>query len=76
MAHGGRSTAAAIVTLGLAVSVLPILIRVLPPLASTTRTGSRLAYSSVAVVGIGLYVVAVASWFSSAARNFGRCCAA
>jgi hypothetical protein len=61
MVHGGGPTAAAVVTIGLALSILPILIGVLPPLASRTRTGSRLAYSSVTIVGIALYVVAVAA---------------
>ena len=61
MVHGGGSTAARAVAVGLGLSVLPILIRVLPPLARRTRTGERLGYSSITVIGLALYAVAVAA---------------
>jgi hypothetical protein len=60
MAHGGGSTAARGVTIGLALSILPILLRVLPPLAMKTQTEDGLAYSWVTAVGLVVYVVAVA----------------
>ena len=60
MVHGGGSTAARAVAVGLGLSVLPILVRVLPPLARRTRTGERLGYSSITIIGLALYVVAVA----------------
>jgi hypothetical protein len=41
MLHGGDRTAAAALLIGLAVSILPILLRVLPPLRRDLRTDTR-----------------------------------
>ena len=57
--HREGSTAAIAVTVGLALSLLPILIRVLPPLVGEARVGERRGYSTVTVVGLLLYVTAV-----------------
>jgi hypothetical protein len=60
IAHEGGSLAASLVTVGLALSVLPILLRVLPPLAKDAATNARDPDYSVTVVGLLLYAVAVA----------------
>jgi glucose-6-phosphate-specific signal transduction histidine kinase len=60
MAHEGKSWAASAVTVGLAVSLLPILLRVLPPLARNAATLERDANYGVTVVGLVLYTAAVA----------------
>jgi hypothetical protein len=57
----GQSGAAIGVTVGLAVSLLPILIRVLPPLAKDARTSERDPDYAVSVVGLFVYVVVVGS---------------
>jgi hypothetical protein len=47
-------------TIGLAVSLLPILLRVLPPLGRHTETDQRDPQFAVTVVGLALYAAAVA----------------
>jgi hypothetical protein len=59
--EGGGTLTATAVTLGLAVSALPILIRVLPPLVDVDRTDGRRRYSGEATVGLVLYVAAPAA---------------
>jgi hypothetical protein len=49
------------VTVGLAVSVLPILVRVLPPLVREAHADQPRQYSSVTIAGLVLYVVGVAT---------------
>jgi hypothetical protein len=60
MADEGPKWAAQAVTVGLAVSVLPILLRVLPPLAKDATTNERDPDYAVTVVGLFFYVVVVA----------------
>jgi hypothetical protein len=60
MAHQGQSWAATAVTVGLALSLLPIFFRVLPPLARDAATNKRDADYAVTVVGLLAYVVLVA----------------
>jgi hypothetical protein len=62
MADEGPRWAALAVTVGLAVSVVPILLRVLPPLAKDAVTNQRDPNYAVAVLGLFLYVVVVASF--------------
>jgi uncharacterized membrane protein len=50
---------AVLVTLGLAVSVLPILLRVLPPLQRDARTQQRRPHYWITVLGLVLYTVIV-----------------
>ena len=57
--HREGSTSAIAVTVGLALSLLPILIRILPPLVGEARVGERAGYSTVTAVGLLLYVTAV-----------------
>jgi len=52
--------AALAVTVGLAISLIPILLRVLPPLAKDASTDKRDPDFAVAVLGLILYVVVVA----------------
>jgi hypothetical protein len=59
MVHGGGRTIATAVSVGVALSALPILIRVLPPLSGVSKTGDPRRYSTVTVVGLLLYVAAV-----------------
>ena len=59
MAHEGGSEAAIAVTIGVALSLLPILARVLPPLAMHARPGGGYSYSAVTIVGLVLYLAAV-----------------
>ena len=47
--------------LAVAVSILPILLRVLPPLRRDLQTGERPRYVVVTVVGVVVYVVLVAA---------------
>jgi hypothetical protein len=51
--------AATLVTAGVAISLLPILMRVLPPLARDARTRERDPEYAVTLVGLSLYVVVV-----------------
>jgi hypothetical protein len=60
IANKEGSWAATGVTIGLALSLVPILLRVLPPLAKDAATHERDANYSVTVAGLMLYTVAVA----------------
>ena len=60
MADEGPRWAALLVTIGLAISLLPILLRVLPPLAKDATADERNPDYWVTVVGMFLYVVVVA----------------
>jgi hypothetical protein len=60
IADEGPKWAALVVTIGLAVSLVPILLRVLPPLAKDAATKERDPDYAVTVVGLLLYVVVVA----------------
>jgi hypothetical protein len=60
MADEGPKWAALGVTIGLAVSLIPILLRVLPPLGTDAATNKRDPDYAVTVVGLLLYVVVVA----------------
>jgi len=61
IAHHGQSRAAAAVTVGLALSLLPILLRALPPLARDAATNERDPEFAVTVAGLLLYTLAVAA---------------
>jgi hypothetical protein len=56
--HGSGSGAAAAVTAGLALSIVPILLRVLPPLARGARSGGHEDQRAVTVLALVLYVLA------------------
>jgi hypothetical protein len=58
--EGGGRWAAILVTVGLAVSVLPILLRVLPPLRRDAQTRQRDPHYLITVLGIVLYAAVVA----------------
>jgi hypothetical protein len=60
MADEGPKWAALLVTIGLAVSLIPILLRVLPPLAKDATTNERDPDYAITVVGLFFYVVVVA----------------
>jgi hypothetical protein len=60
IAHHGGSASATAVTVGLALSVLPILLRVLPPLAGHTSSGRGRSDSAATIVGLILYGVSLA----------------
>jgi len=60
MADEGPKWAALVVTVGLAVSLVPIVLRVLPPLAKDAKTNERDPDYAVTVVGLVFYVVVVA----------------
>ena len=60
MLQGGDRTAAAALLVGLAVSILPILLRVLPPLRRDLQTDERPRYVVVTVIGVIVYVGLVA----------------
>jgi hypothetical protein len=62
MADEGPRWAALAVTVGLAVSLTPILLRVLPPLAKDAATDERDPNYGVTVVGLLLYVAVVAGF--------------
>ena len=57
--HREGTTTAIAVTLGLALSLLPILIRVLPPLIEEARDDAGRTYSTVTAVGLVSYGIAV-----------------
>jgi glucose-6-phosphate-specific signal transduction histidine kinase len=59
IADGGKALTATLVTTGVAISLLPILIRVLPPLARDARTSARDPDYAVTVVGLFVYVFVV-----------------
>jgi heme/copper-type cytochrome/quinol oxidase subunit 4 len=60
MADEGPKWAAVAVTIGLAVSVVPILLRVLPPLTRDAATNERDPNYSTTILGLILYVASVA----------------
>ena len=57
--EGRGRWSAVLVTVGLAVSLLPILLRVLPPLHRDARTQQRDPHYWMTVLGLGLYAVIV-----------------
>ena len=59
IANDGPKWAALAVTVGLAISLLPILLRVLPPLARDAATNERDPHHVVTVLGLVLYVAVV-----------------
>jgi hypothetical protein len=62
IADEGPRWAAFAVTVGLAVSIIPILLRVLPPLAKDAATNERDPDYGVTVLGLALYVSVVAGF--------------
>src|SRR5262249_5761630 len=60
IANEEGSGAATGVTIGLAASLVPILLRVLPPLSKSAATRERDTKSGVTVAGLVLYTIAVA----------------
>jgi glucose-6-phosphate-specific signal transduction histidine kinase len=62
IADEGPKWAALAVTLGLAVSLIPIMLRVLPPLAKDAATNERDPNYGVTVLGLILYVAVVAGF--------------
>jgi predicted membrane channel-forming protein YqfA (hemolysin III family) len=63
MVDEGQSRWPAIaVTIRLAISLIPILLRVLPPLAKDTATNERDPNYTVTLVGLVLYVIVVAGF--------------
>jgi hypothetical protein len=60
IADEGPKWAALVVTVGLAVSLIPILLRVLPPLAKDAATNERDPDYAITVLGLVLYVAVVA----------------
>jgi hypothetical protein len=60
IADEGPKWAALAVTVGLAISLIPILLRVLPPLAKDASTDKRDPDYVVTVLGLILYVAVVA----------------
>jgi len=62
MADEGPKWAAVAVTIGLAVSLIPILLRVLPPLARDIETNKRDPNYAVTVAGLLAYVAIVAGF--------------
>ena len=59
IADEGKALAATLVTTGVAISILPVLIRLLPPLAREAHTGERDPDSAITVVGLFVYVLVV-----------------
>jgi hypothetical protein len=62
IADEGPKWAALAVTVGLAVSLLPIGLRVLPPLARNSRTNERDPDYAITVLALVLYVGVVAGF--------------
>jgi hypothetical protein len=62
IADEGPRWAALAVTVGLAVSILPILLRLLPPLAKDAAHIERDRASAINIIGIALYIVIVAGF--------------
>lgn len=62
IADEGPKWAALAVTVGVAVSLIPILLRVLPPLAKDAATNKRDSGYAVTIVGLVLYVAVVAGF--------------
>jgi Flp pilus assembly protein TadB len=59
IADEGKALAATLVTIGVAISLLPVLTRVLPPLARDAHTSERDAGYAVTLVGLILYALGV-----------------
>jgi hypothetical protein len=59
IADEGKAVAATLVTTGVAISILPILIGLLPPLAREARTGKRDPVYAITVGGLCVYVLVV-----------------
>ena len=55
IADEGKALAATLVTTGVAISALPVILRVLPPLARDVRTSERAADDAVTIVGLLAY---------------------
>ena len=58
--HGSGSTAAAAVTAGLALSMVPILLRILPPLTTGARSTGSGDPQAVTIVALVIYFAATA----------------
>jgi hypothetical protein len=61
IANDGPRWAALAVTLGLAVSIVPIVLRVLPPLARDAGTNQRDPDYGITIIGLFIYVLVVAA---------------
>jgi hypothetical protein len=59
IADEGEALAATLVTTGVAISLLPILVRVLLPLAKEARTSERDSSSALTVLGLSVYALVV-----------------
>jgi hypothetical protein len=59
IADAGGALAATLVTTGVAISLLPVLIRLMPPLVRDARTTERQPDYAVTVVGLFAYAVVV-----------------
>jgi hypothetical protein len=57
--HGGQARAASAVTVGLALSIIPILLRVLPPLGRHPDSSLRHPHAIVTIIGLACYFAAV-----------------
>jgi hypothetical protein len=62
IANDGPEWAAVAVTIGLAVSIVPILLRVLPPLARDAKTNERSPGYALTVAGLIAYVAVVTAF--------------
>jgi hypothetical protein len=62
IANDGPEWAAVAVTVGLAVSIVPILLRVLPPLARDAKTRERSPGYALTVAGLIAYVAVVTAF--------------
>ena len=62
MADEGPKWAAVAVTIGLAISIVPILLRVLPPLAKDATTNERDPSFAITVAALLAYVAIVAAF--------------
>jgi hypothetical protein len=62
IANEGPEWAAVAVTIGLAVSIVPILLRVLPPLARDAQTSERSSGYALTVAGLIAYVAVVTAF--------------
>lgn len=60
IADQGEALAATFVTIGVAISLLPILIRVLPPLVRDAHSSERHPDHAVTVGGLVLYAIFIA----------------
>ena len=59
LADEGEALAATLVTTGVAISLLPILVRVLLPLAKDARTSERDSNSALTILGLSVYALVV-----------------